>query len=204
MAGGSRLAGGADAVSMRVSASELSRSRSILSSGALPIRFRRVIKRSFKQSFRRFLAAFEPAQAGKAVGDAECLVDRQSFIGQLREHADRAEALQRSACRFDLACDQAKQCGFAAAVAADKAGALAPDRERQSIEQRASVRGGEGDGIENEKGRHGELPKMDWGREARSALRCPFLSPEFPGDGSSVGARRVPSGTSRGTATIIN
>ena len=122
-----------------------------------PVRLRGVIKRSFNRS----LAAFEPAQAGKAAGDAERLVDRQPFIGQLREHADRADALQRSACWFDLARDQAKQCGFAAAIAADNAGALAPDRERQSIEQRASVRRGEGDGIQNEKGRHGELPKMD-------------------------------------------
>jgi hypothetical protein len=127
----------------------------------------------------RFLAAFEPAQAGKIAGNAERLVDRQPFIGELRKHADRADALQRSACRFDLARDQAKQCGFAAAVAADKAGALAADGERQSIEQRASVRGGEGDGIQNEKGRHGELPKMDGGRGARAALRCPFLSPGF-------------------------
>ena len=121
-----------------------------------PVRFRRVIERSFTIHGR-----FEPAQTGEAAGDAERLVDRQSLIGQLREHADRADALQRSACRFDVACDQAKQCGFAAAVAADKAGALAPEGERQSIEQRASVRRGEGDGIQNEKGRHGELPKMD-------------------------------------------
>jgi len=118
-----------------------------------PVRFSGVIKRAF--------AAFEPLQAGKIAGDAERFVDRQPFIGSLRKHADRADALQRSACRFDLARDQAKQCGFAAAVAADKAGALAPEGERQSIEQRASVRRGEGDGIQNEKGRHGELPKMD-------------------------------------------
>ena len=51
------------------------------------------------------------------------------------------------------------------AQAADKTGALAPKGERQSIEQRASVRGGEGDGIQNEKGGHEELPKMDGGRE---------------------------------------
>jgi len=100
-------------------------------------------------------------QPGKIAGDAERLVDHQPFIAQLREHADRADASQRSACGFDLACDQAKQCGFAGAVAADKAGAFAPDRERQSIEKRASVRRGEGDGIQNEKGRHGGLPKMD-------------------------------------------
>ena len=118
-----------------------------------PVRFSGVIKRAF--------AAFEPAQAGEIAGDAERFVDRQAFIGQLREHADRADALQRSARRFDLARDQAQQRGFAAAVAADKAGALAPERERQSIEQRASVRRGEGDGIQNEKGGHGELPKMD-------------------------------------------
>ncbi|MEH2526028.1 hypothetical protein V1288_003937 [Bradyrhizobium sp. AZCC 2176] len=118
-----------------------------------PVRLRRVIERAF--------AALEPAQAGKAGGDAECFVDRQPFIGQLREHADRTDALQRSACWFDPARDQAKQGGFAAAVAADKAGALTPQGERQSIEQRASVRRGEGDGIQNEKGRHGELPKMD-------------------------------------------
>ena len=118
-----------------------------------PIGFGRVVDRSF--------AALEPSQAGKAAGDAERLVDRQSLIGQLREHADRAEALPRSAGWLDLARDQAEQCRFAGAVAADKAGALAPQGERQSIEQRASVRGGEGDGIQNEKGRHGELPKMD-------------------------------------------
>ena len=40
---------------------------------------------------------FEPAQTGEIVGDAERLRDRQAFIGQLREHADRADALHRSA-----------------------------------------------------------------------------------------------------------
>jgi hypothetical protein len=156
-----------------------------------PVGIGGVIKRAF--------AAFEPAQAGKAACDAERLLDRQPFIGQLRQHADRADALQRSAGGFDFARDQAKQCGFAAAVAADKAGALAPERKRQSIEQRASVRGGEGDGIQNEKGRHGELPKMDRDRGALSALRCPFLSPVSLCD--FVGFRRP---TWRGTATPIN
>ncbi len=96
-----------------------------------PVRLGRVIERTF--------AAFEPVQAGKSAGDAERFVDRQPFIGQLRQHADRADALQRSACGLDLARDQAQQCGFAAAVAADKAGALAPEW-RASIRRTAGVR----------------------------------------------------------------
>ena len=50
------------------------------------------------------------------------------------------------------------------------------ERQRQSVEQRASVRRGEGNGIQNEKCGHGELPKWT-GVAARSALRCPFQSP---------------------------
>jgi hypothetical protein len=52
----------------------------------------------------------------------------------LREHADRTDALHRSAGGFDLAPDQAKQCRLAGAVATDDASALALLRERQSVE----------------------------------------------------------------------
>jgi hypothetical protein len=96
----------------------------------------------------------------------------------LREHADRSEALKRSACRLDLARDQAQQGGLAAAIAADKAGALASNGERQSVEQGTSVRRDEGDGIQNKKCGHGEFPKWT-GVAERSAWRCPFLSPGF-------------------------
>ena len=48
---------------------------------------------------------------------------------------------------------------LAATVAPDQAGPLAPQRKRQAIEQRAAVRGDEVNGIQNEKCRHGELPK---------------------------------------------
>ena len=54
-----------------------------------PVRVCRVIERTF--------ATFEPVQTREIAGDAERLADRQALIGQLREHADRAGALQRSA-----------------------------------------------------------------------------------------------------------
>src|SRR4051812_29621142 len=66
----------------------------------------------------RTLAAFEPAQAGEALTDAERLRDRQAIVGQLCERADRAGALHRSGHRLDRAADQAQQRGLAAAVAA--------------------------------------------------------------------------------------
>jgi hypothetical protein len=83
---------------------------------------------------QRAIAAFEPAQAGEAVGDTKRLGDRQAAIHALGEHADRARALHRSAASFDVAGDQAQQRGLAAAVAADNAGPLRADRERQAVE----------------------------------------------------------------------
>ena len=73
----------------------------------------------------RVLAAFDAAKAGKAIGDAERLGDGQAVIGQLREHADRTGAPNRSAGGLTFAREQAQQRGLAAAVAADQAGALA-------------------------------------------------------------------------------
>ncbi len=108
---------------------------------------------------QRALAAFEPAQAGEALADAERLRHSQAIVGQLGEHADRAGVPHRSGHRFDLAADQAQQRGLAAAVAADNAGPLAPDCEGQSVKELASVRRGEGNRIQNNKRGHGELPK---------------------------------------------
>ena len=54
-----------------------------------PVGLCRVIERTF--------AALQPVQTREIAGDTERLADRQAFIGQLREHADRADALQRSA-----------------------------------------------------------------------------------------------------------
>jgi hypothetical protein len=76
-----------------------------------PIGFRGVVERAF--------ASFETAQPGEVVGNTKRLRDRLPLIGQLREHADRADALHGSAGRFALACDQAQQRGFSGTVAAD-------------------------------------------------------------------------------------
>jgi hypothetical protein len=108
---------------------------------------------------QRAVAMFEPPQAREIAGDAKRLTDGLALVRKLGEHADRAWALNRSARRFDSACDQMQQRRLATAIASDEAGPLTPQRKRQSVEQLASVRRNEGNGIQNNKRGHGELPK---------------------------------------------
>src|SRR5215470_2813041 len=77
--------------------------------------------------------------------------------------------------RLGLAGDQPQQRGFAAAVASDKASPLAPQRQRQAVKEGASVRRGEGNGVQDNRW-HGELP--EWiGIAARTAGRNPLRAP---------------------------
>ena len=50
-----------------------------------PVGLHRIVERAF--------AAFEPAQPGDTVGDAEGLLHVETLVGQLREHADRSGAV---------------------------------------------------------------------------------------------------------------
>ena len=106
----------------------------------------------------RAFAAFEPLQPRQRLGNAERLGHSEPFIDMLRQHADRARAMDRAFDRLRCAGDQAQQRGLAAAIASDKAGALAPQRKRQAIEERASVRRGKGNRVQDNRW-HGELPE---------------------------------------------
>jgi len=103
---------------------------------------------------------FEPVEQSHGLGNTELLSNRHPLchLHGLLQHAERSGKGNRSGGRGDKSGNEAKQGGFARAIAADQPGTAGAEGELEIGEQRLVIGRGPGELVQGNGGGHGRIP----------------------------------------------